>query len=112
MFVILFNMKEEIKAIIKELIIPELGEIKQAVKINTVKIEELDKNLSKRIDDTNKRIDDTNKRIDDLRSDLREFKESVRDGFRDFTSQLIEIRQELATVNERIDRLAIEKANR
>ena len=92
---------EKIKKIIQELILPELeiikgenAEIKTILQFTNKRIDDINTHLidqsrridetNKRIDETNKRIDETNKRIDDLR---------------------VELRDEIAKNNMRIDRL-------
>ena len=86
-------MKQEIIKAIKETLIPEISvikadltEIKHKIEINAIK------------------IDDTNKRIDDLYNEMRS-------GFQNIQSQISETRGDIAIINSRIDKLAMEKAN-
>ncbi|MFH0926538.1 MAG: hypothetical protein V1872_13070 [bacterium] len=95
------DIKESIRAGLKELILPELGKIREessqikiTLEFTNKRLDDINKRLddvnqhlidqSRRIDDTNKRIDNTNDRIDELR---------------------VELRGEMLKMNTRIDRL-------
>jgi uncharacterized protein with von Willebrand factor type A (vWA) domain len=74
------NVKEAVLAALKELIVPEMqeikreqGEFKVALALTNKRLDDMNAHLvdqSRRIDDTNKRIDETNKRIDKVHADL------------------------------------------
>lgn len=83
-------MKKQLIEAVKIALLPELGEIKEAVKINTIKIDD----MSKRIDDLNKRIDDMNKRIDDLYN-------SMQLGFTNIQSQINQMRNDISKLGDR-----------
>ena len=74
------DVKEALRSMLQEMILPELDHIKtEQVRINE-RINSVDSRLndinahlvdqSRRIDETNKRIDETNKRIDSVRDEL------------------------------------------
>lgn len=74
------EVKEALRSLFKEIILPELTQIKtEQIKIGE-RLNGMDQRLadinahlvdqSRRIDETNKRIDETNKRIDSVRDEL------------------------------------------
>ena len=75
------EITESVKKVLQEVIVPELGKIKE----ENHEILAILKLTNKRLDDVNahladqsRRIDDTNKRVDDLRSDLTQRIDDVR----------------------------------
>ena len=92
------EIKDSIRTALKELILPELGRIKQ----ESSEIKAILSQTNKRLDDVNihladqsRRIDETNKRIDDLRADLTQRMDGVRE----------ELSGQNAGINRRLDRL-------
>jgi uncharacterized coiled-coil protein SlyX len=74
------DVKEALRSFFKEIVLPEIQDIKtEQIKI-TERLNSVDQRLadinlhladqSRRIDETNKRIDETNKRIDSVRDEL------------------------------------------
>ena len=110
------EIKEAIRSALKELILPELDEIKQEnreikalLSITNKRLDDVNLHLadqSRRIDDTNKRIDDTNKRIDAIREELTRHIEAVRE---ELTQHIESIREELT---RRIDSVREELTRR
>jgi len=67
------DMKDAVAETIKNLIIPELTEIKEKLVLVETRLDGFDKrfdDMNKRFDDMNKRFDDMNKRFDDMRADM------------------------------------------
>ena len=60
------DVKEAVAETIKNLIIPELTEIKEKLVLVETRLD----GFEKRFDDMNKRFDDMNKRFDDMRADM------------------------------------------
>ncbi|AEH45571.1 paREP15, putative coiled-coil protein [Thermodesulfatator indicus DSM 15286] len=108
------DIKEAVRSVFKEFMLPELEGIKQEQReIRTAielisrrlddvnihladqsrRIDEVRSELSARIDETNKRIDETNKRIDEVRSELTTKIDEVRT---ELTGRIDEVRCELS----------------
>ena len=95
------EIKEALRSLLQEMILPELDLMKAEQMKITERLNSVDKRLeditlhlvdqSRRIDETNKRIDDTNKRIDNTNSRMN----AVRD----------ELVSMIGEINKRIDRL-------
>ena len=95
------EIAETIKKVIQELIVPELNiikaenrEIKVILELTNKRLDDMSGHLidqSRRIDEINKRIDELNKRIDETNERM--------DHLR------VELRDEIAKTNMRIDRL-------
>ncbi len=100
----------DIATVIKELVLPELkeiryeqAEIKTALTLTNKRLDDVNTHLAdqsrridetnKRIDETNKRIDETNKRIDAVQTDLSGRLENVR---AELTGRLENVRAELS----------------
>jgi len=74
------SIKEAVQAALRELIVPDIqeikaeqGELKVALNLTNKRLDDINAHLvdqSRRIDETNKRIDETNKRIDKVHADL------------------------------------------
>jgi len=95
------DVVENIKKLIQELILPEIGTIKDGYK----EIKLLLEGTNKRIDDINKRIDDINKRIDDINIHLVEQSRRIDETNKRIDHLRVELRDELLKTNVRIDRL-------
>ncbi len=98
------DIKEAIVSALKEIIVPELNDIKKNIKDLEAKLEF----TNKRLDDVNKRLDDMNahlidqsRRIDAVRSELTEKVESVRS----------ELTTRIDETNRRIDQLVFQMKN-
>ena len=102
------DLKEAVRAALKELILPELEDIRKEshelhsqMELTNKRLDDINRHLadqSRRIDETNKRIDDTNKRIDDVRAEL--------------TSRIDDVRAEFTArfdgLNTRVDQLTFQ----
>lgn len=103
------EIKEAIRSALKELVLPELDEIKEEnreikalLSITNKRLDDVNLHLAdqsrriddtnKRIDDTNKRIDDTNKRVDAIREELTQHIASIRE---ELTRRIDSVREEL-----------------
>ena len=106
---------KDIVSVIKELVLPELkeiryeqAEIKTALTLTNKRLDDVNTHLadqSRRIDETNKRIDETNKRIDDIREELT--------GRIDETNKRIdETNKRIDETNKRIDSIQAELSQR
>ncbi len=121
---------KDIATVIKELVLPELkeiryeqAEIKTALTLTNKRLDDVNTHLadqSRRIDETNKRIDETNKRIDAVQTDLSGRLENVR---AELTGRLENVRAELIgriddiilridKTNERLDQLYLVNVRR
>ncbi|MBM4289896.1 MAG: hypothetical protein FJ135_17450 [Deltaproteobacteria bacterium] len=99
---------KDIVSVIKELVLPELkeiryeqAEIKTALTLTNKRLDDVNTHLadqSRRIDETNKRIDETNKRIDDIREEL--------------TGRIDETNKRIDETNKRIDSIQAELSQR
>ena len=103
------EIAESVKKILQEVIVPELGKIKE----ENHKIVAMLELTNKRLDDVNthlsdqsRRIDETNKRIDDVRSDLTQRIDELRS---DLTQRIDELRSDLT---QRIDEVRSELTQR
>ncbi|MCF8082728.1 MAG: hypothetical protein K9M96_06520 [Deltaproteobacteria bacterium] len=128
------EIAESVKKILQEMVVPELGKIREENKKILAVLEVTNKRLddvntqladqSRRIDDTDKRlddlrselterIDDTNKRLDDLRSELTQRIDEIRT---ELTSRMdsnhADLVHRLDANNERIDRFFLTAATK
>ncbi|MBI4753157.1 hypothetical protein HY793_02130, partial [Candidatus Desantisbacteria bacterium] len=99
------NMMENVKKVVQELILPELG----IIKAENQEIKTILQFINQRVNDTNiqlvdqsRRMDETNKRIDEFRMELK----------RDMSELRIELKEEISMntiqindINKRMDRL-------
>lgn len=100
---------EAVKKIFQDMIVPELGKIREEnqkivaiLELTNKRLDDVNTHLAdqsrridntnKRIDEVNKRIDGTNNRIDDVRSELTTAISEVRS---ELTTQISEVRSEL-----------------
>ena len=106
------EIADAVRKIFQDMIVPELGKIREEnqkivaiLELTNKRLDDVNTHLadqSRRIDDVNKRIDDTSKRIDEVRSEL--------------TSRMDEVRSELTSrlddTNKRIDDMHSDLVNR
>jgi chromosome segregation ATPase len=109
------EIAETIKKVIQELIVPELNiikaenrEIMAILGLTNKRLDDMSGHLidqSRRIDETNKRIDDINKRIDDINKRIDETNKRIDEINERIDHLRVELRDEIAKTNMRIDRL-------
>ena len=129
------EIAEAVRKIIKEMVLPELGqihgeyrEIKSILEITNKRLDDMNLQLveqSKRIDETNKRIDETNKRIDEtnnkmdsLHSDLIQRNDKTNNKVDSIHSDLIhridetraELRGEIGKLNQQVNEIILSVA--
>jgi uncharacterized coiled-coil DUF342 family protein len=110
------EVKEALRSLLKEWIVPELekihlenAEIRTKLDLTNKRLDDMYQVMidqSRRIDDTNKRIDETNKRIDQVRTELTGQIEKVRS---ELTGQIEKVRTELS---DRIEHVRTELTDR
>ncbi|MBI4777545.1 hypothetical protein HY792_01265 [Candidatus Desantisbacteria bacterium] len=88
------DVVENVKKVIQELILPEIGTIKEEYKV-----------IKSVLDGTNQRIDSTNKRLDDINTHLVDQSRRIDETNKRIDYLRVELRDELLKTNVRMDRL-------
>jgi uncharacterized coiled-coil DUF342 family protein len=109
------EIAETVKKVIQELIVPELNiikaenrEIRAILGLTNKRLDDMSGHLidqSRRIDEINKRIDEINKRIDETNKRIDELNKRIDETNERMDHLRVELRDEIAKTNMRIDRL-------
>ena len=113
------EIMEAVKKIFQDMIVPELGKIREEnqkivaiLELTNKRLDDVNTHLadqSRRIDDTNKRIDEVNKRIDGTNKRIDDVRSELTSRIDDMHSDLV---NRLDANNERIDRFFLTAATK
>jgi len=113
------EIMEAVKKIFQDMIVPELGKIREEnqkivaiLELTNKRLDDINTHLadqSRRIDDTNKRIDEVNKRFDAVNKRIDDTNDRIDNVRTELTSRIDDVRSELTS---RIDDMHSDLVNR